>query len=315
MLNFIIKEGEGDQTLISFLKRRFKNTPLSLIYKLFRTKKVKVDSKEIRYYHHRLKVGEEIIVYDNSLIISETNKSIIPKKIESNISIVYEDKNILIVLKEHGITMPELDEIVQYYLYQQNPQEYQELAKKYFAFTAIHRLDRLTKGLIIYPKNPTVKKVLYNSIGDKEKITKKYLAVCENVQKKQLSSYVEGFVWKNEQKKKIEFSLVREKENAKHCSMEIKEIGEENDCLLLEITLHTGRKHQIRSILSYFEIPITGDKKYGSKTTIIDRIYLFAYKIIFDNLPSPLSYLNKKEFSIEKLEKNKSSLLKTIKYY
>jgi len=313
MLNFIIKEGEADQTLISFLKRRFKNTPLSLIYKLFRTKKVKVDSKEIRYYHHRLKLGEKIVVYDNSLIISEPNKVIIPKKIESDIGIIYEDKNILIVLKEHGIAMPELDEIVQYYFYQQNPQEYQELTKKYFAFTAIHRLDRLTKGLIIYPKNPIVKKILYNSIGDKEKIIKKYLALCENPPKKSLPSYIEGFIWKNEQEKKIIFSLVSEKENAKHCSMEIKEIGEENNRLLLEITLHTGRKHQIRSILSYFETPIIGDKKYGSKVTIVNRIYLFAYKIVFDNLPIPLSYLNKKEFSIEKLEKNKLSLFKTIK--
>src|SRR3954469_13062703 len=172
MLNFIIKEGEADQTLISFLKKRFKTTPLSLLYKLFRTKKVKVNGKDIRYYHHRLKLGEEIIIYDTSLIISKPNKIVAPKKSEINIEIVYEDKNILIVLKEHGIIMPELDKETQYYFYQQNPQEYQELTKNYFVFTSIHRLDRLTKGLVIYPKNPTVKKILYNSIGDKEKIIK-----------------------------------------------------------------------------------------------------------------------------------------------
>jgi 23S rRNA pseudouridine955/2504/2580 synthase len=63
--------------------------------------------------------------------------------------------------------------------------------------------------------------------------------------------------------------------------------------------LHTGRKHQIRSILSFFGIPIIGDKKYSSKVEIKDKIYLFAYKIIFNNLSSSLSYLNGKEFEIK----------------
>ena len=71
---------------------------------------------------------------------------------------------------------------------------------------------------------------------------------------------------------------------------------------MLEVTLHTGRKHQIRSILSYLGCPIIGDKKYGSKIVAKDKIYLLAYKIIFGDLPSPLSYLNGKEFQVEGLE-------------
>src|SRR5947209_12391406 len=102
MLNFIIEKEETDQTLISFLKKRFKTTPLSLIYKLFRTKKVKVNGKDIRYYHHRLKIGEEIIIYDTSLIISKPNKIVAPKKSEIDVEAIYEDKNVLIVLKDHG---------------------------------------------------------------------------------------------------------------------------------------------------------------------------------------------------------------------
>src|SRR4051812_29643376 len=98
----------------------------------------------------------------------------------------------------------------------------------------------------------------------------------------------------------MEFSLEREKENAKSCAMEIKELHQENNKLLLEITLNTGRKHQIRSVLSHFGLPIIGDKKYGSKIVIANKIYLFAYKIIFNDLPTPLSYLNKKEFQMEK---------------
>ena len=67
MLNFTIQKEETDQTIISFLKKRFKTTPLSLIYKLFRTKKIKVAGEVIRYYHYRLKTGEEIVIDENFL--------------------------------------------------------------------------------------------------------------------------------------------------------------------------------------------------------------------------------------------------------
>ena len=75
MLSFIIQPGEVEQTLISFLKKRFKTTPLSLIYKLFRSKKIKINQENIRYYHYRLKVGEEVNIYDNTLKISHSDIS------------------------------------------------------------------------------------------------------------------------------------------------------------------------------------------------------------------------------------------------
>src|SRR6185369_11423340 len=117
MPNFTIAKEEDNQTLISFLKKRFKTTPLTLIYKLFRTKKIKINGEDVRYYHHRLKTGEEIIIYDNSLKVSQPNISLKPENLEIDPEIIYEDDNIIIVLKEHGLSMPELDKAVQYYVY------------------------------------------------------------------------------------------------------------------------------------------------------------------------------------------------------
>ena len=300
MLNFTIQKEEADQTLISFLKKRFKTTPLSLIYKLFRTKKIKIGRETIRYYHHRLKVGEKIEIYDNYLQLS--NLTIYPlSRTKVYFEIIYEDKNILIALKEHGITMPSLDNAVRNYLAEKNPVEYQRQIENFFVLTAAHRLDKLTKGLVIYPKRPLVKKVLYQAIADKSRITKKYLAFCEKP-KKSLPNYISGYLTKNNQEQKMEFSLKTTNPQAKFCALEMKKVGEKKTYQILEITLHTGRKHQIRSILSYLGCPIIGDQKYGSKIIVKDRIYLLAYKIIFVDLPSPLSYLNGKEFQVESLE-------------
>jgi 23S rRNA pseudouridine955/2504/2580 synthase len=101
----------------------------------------------------------------------------------------------------------------------------------------------------------------------------------------------------------MEFSLQPTNPQAKFCALEIKKIAKKTPYQNLEITLHTGRKHQIRSILSYLGCPVIGDKKYGSKIEVKDKIYLLAYKIEFKHLPSPLAYLNGKTFAIEnKLE-------------
>ena len=97
----------------------------------------------------------------------------------------------------------------------------------------------------------------------------------------------------------MEFSPKSTNPQAKICALEIKKIGRENTYQTLEITLHTGRKHQIRSILSFLGCPIIGDEKYGSKIKMENKIYLLAYKIEFNNLSSPLAYLNGKIFEIE----------------
>jgi len=314
MLNFIVQEGENDQTMISFLKRRFKTIPLSLIYKLFRTKKIKVDGKSIRYYHYRLKSGEKIEIYDNHL--KKANSTIYPlSQSKVYFEVIYEDKNVLIVFKEHGITMPSLDNSVRNYLFQKDPVEYQKQTEEFFVVTAVHRLDKVTKGLVIYPKNLVARRVLYRAIADKTQITKKYLTLCEGFSKKPLPNYVSGYLKKDSREQKMVFTLKNPDLEAKYCALEIKKIiqkkvffnlfqkitSEYRNSVLLEVTLHTGRKHQIRSILSFFGMPIIGDKKYGSKIEIKDKICLFAYKIIFNNLPLPLSYLNGKEFEIKKI--------------
>ena len=64
VLNFVVSSEENDQTIISFLKRRFKNTSISLIYKLFRTKKIQINQQNCRYYHHRLKEKDQVIIKD-----------------------------------------------------------------------------------------------------------------------------------------------------------------------------------------------------------------------------------------------------------
>ena len=224
MLEFSISSSEDNQTIISFLKKRFKTTPLSLIYKLFRVKKIKLNKNHIRYYHHRLKTGDKIIIHDQSLKIAAVPVFQAPPQSFFPLKSVHEDENILIVIKEHNVPMRDsgdcLDKAVNHYLYQQNPSHYQKNLQTYFVYTAVHRLDKLTKGLVIYPKNSLAKKALYNAIKDKSVITKSYLAVCENYHSTNFPSSVEGFISKNELKQRMEFSFQAIRDNSQSCSLQ-----------------------------------------------------------------------------------------------
>lgn len=197
VLNFLVSSEENNQTIISFLKRRFKNTPISLIYKLFRTKKVQVNQQNCRYYHYRLKKNDQIIIKDKWLQVS-TEQNSLPLPSSLDINVIYEDENILLVLKEHDQEVYQknapncLDNQVQYYIYQQNSEKYQQKTQNFFVPAALHRLDKLTRGIVIYPKNAAAKKILYNSINDKSKVTKTYLAICENYQSSQIPPLIQG---------------------------------------------------------------------------------------------------------------------------
>lgn len=88
----------------------------------------------------------------------------------------------------------------------------------------------------------------------------------------------------------------------KPCSMNVKEVCRKYSFSVLEVELRTGRKHQIRSILSSLSLPIIGDTKYGSSFNLKNKMKLFAHKIEFVNLPGLLSYLNGKIFEIKGLK-------------
>ena len=297
---------DEEQTAISFLKKIFASTPLSLIYKLFRTKKVKLNEEYIRYYQHRLKEGDFIKIEDDSVVSSP---KIVKKKVkikpEVDFEVMYEDENVLIVIKEHNIethsdTSPEksLDNAVAHYL--ENSGWVSQ--NQFFVVSSSHRLDKLTKGLVVYPKNPISKKVLHESFGKKDLIKKEYLAVCENRKNKKIPSSFEGFIFKDDKIEKMIFQTESsQNKNEKECSISMKEISQSKKFAVLEVELKTGRKHQIRAMLSYLGFPIIGDKKYGSNFVLKDKIKLFGYKIEFVNLPKPLDYLNGKKFEIKRI--------------
>lgn len=181
--------------------------------------------------------------------------------------IVYEDNEIIVVNKEAGLlTIANYNE-KELTLYHQ----VREYANKHnFKLFIVHRLDRETSGLVMFAKSERMKMLFQDNWNELVK-TRGYFALIEG---------------KLVKKGRIDNLLYEEKNTFVHSSKlgkraitNYEPIKYNDEYSLLNVTIETGRKNQIRVHLSELGHPIVGDKKYGSKKNPIKRLGLHAYKL------------------------------------
>ncbi|ATG97613.1 pseudouridine synthase [Mesoplasma lactucae] len=297
MKTYIVKDNDANQSVFKFLKKMYSTTPLSVIYKWFRKKDIKLNGKRISDQKIVLKAGDEVVVYDN-------NDPVMRDKFEKVnydlLDVVYEDENILVANKPANIEMHSefnisLDNMVKSYLI--DKKEYNPEDSQSFVVSHVHRLDKLTQGLVIYAKNKPSLDELLDAI--KTKIDKKYVLRTRVGFPKDLVA--KGFIYYDQDEQLSIYTNHKNDRRAKECETDFKVLSENKDFSLVEATLKTGRKHQIRASVSYFNFPIINDFRYGGmKINNEKMIFLKAYKIIFHNLNAPLQYLNETIIEISK---------------
>ncbi len=191
-----------------------------------------------------------------------------------NLNILYEDQHIIVVVKPSGVLSQEdstkdldmLTLIKEYIKIKEN--------KPGNVFLGlVHRLDRMTSGVMVFAKRSKAAAKLQKQIEEK-KFKKSYIALLEG--KIQNNGHLENYLVKNEKEVK---SYVTNKSNGKLAILDYKLIRYENNTSLVEIDLHTGRHHQIRVQMANINHPLVGDTLYGSK--IKTNLKLHAYKLEF----------------------------------
>lgn len=203
-------------------------------------------------------------------------------------NIIYEDDALLVCNKPAGLMVepdrnnfPNLLQQVKQYL-KEKTGEKQPYAQH------LHRLDRVTSGVVLFTKQKEYLRNLSEQFAQRE-VEKYYLAVTEKVPEiwlrhfENLSDHQPSIQilehWHRKEKQKA--VLVPEgtpyAEKAK-LDYSIKSFG---NYYLWEIKLHTGKFHQIRVQLASLGCPIIGDELYGStKSYKPNAICLHAYKLI-----------------------------------
>lgn len=124
----------------------------------------------------------------------------------------------------------------------------------------VHRIDKSVSGLVLFAKTSKALSRLNEQIREK-KIVRKYLAVVEGVLEKK-EDVLEHFLLRGDYQTK---AVSSENSEAKKAVLQYRVLKEKNNFSLIEITLLTGRYHQIRAQFSSIGHPVYGDKKYNSK--------------------------------------------------
>jgi len=125
----------------------------------------------------------------------------------------------------------------------------------------VHRLDRVTSGVVIFAKKPGTLKSL-NSWFEERQIQKTYWAITSRAPEKTNDTLTNYLLTDSKSKKAL---VVDPKvKGAKKAELSYKVLSAIENQYLLEIKPKTGRFHQIRAQLSHIGCPIIGDEKYGS---------------------------------------------------
>lgn len=321
MKKFVIATQENGLTLEKYLKKVLNTAPLSFIYKILRKKDVKVNGhwQDNKYV---LSSGEEVSIYVTDEQYDAFTK---PLGVSANNKIepwiIYEDKNILIINKPRDVLVQAdssndkaLDQMVVEYLMYKN--EYDPLNNKGFKPGPAHRIDRNTSGIVIFGKNRDTLAYLSELIKNHEKINKKYISlVCGEIKE---DGVVEAPLRKNFSTKKVVVCPI--KDGAKPAKTIYHVLENIPGFTLLELTLVTGRTHQIRVHMSYIRHHVVGDSKYGDfkinnrmeKEYGFKNQFLHANEISFETLDKPLSYLSNKTFKA-KMPEEYTNLLNKLK--
>ncbi len=305
MKTFTIDKTDVGQRLDKFMQRVMTEAPTSEVYKSLRKKKVRVNGKH-KDGSYRLTDGDEICMYINDEFFGSAEKSFPWQNSSADITVVYEDDNILIADKPSGMFSQDADDggdslesRIRSYLYKK--EEIDMNAVPLFIPSLCHRIDRNTAGLVIAAKNSAALRILNEKIKNRE-IRKLYLCETEGTPSPE-SGRIKGYLSRDKRSQKMIFSATPTPES-KPCETLYRTI-KTGKYALVEAELLSGKTHQIRASLSHIGCPIRGDVKYGA-TPDNKKTYqhLISYKIIFDFKTDSgiLEYLNGKEICL-KIEK------------
>ncbi|WP_417367875.1 RluA family pseudouridine synthase [Flavobacterium beibuense] len=199
---------------------------------------------------------------------------------KDNLDVLYEDNHIIVVNKRVGDIVQgdktgdkPLSDVVKEYL----KEKYNKPGNVYLG--VVHRLDRPTTGIVLFARTSKALPRL-NDLFKNRETQKTYWAVVKNKPEKETDTLVHYL--KRNEKSNTSRAHVKEVPNSKKASLDYTIIKALNNYYVLEVNLHTGRHHQIRSQLSAIGSPIKGDLKYGFDRSNPDGgIHLHARKLEF----------------------------------
>ncbi|MBD5295967.1 MAG: RluA family pseudouridine synthase [Bacteroides sp.] len=191
--------------------------------------------------------------------------------------LIYEDDDVIVVNKGYGLlsvgTGSQKKEETAYNILKEYVKDVDSRQKIF----VVHRLDRATSGLMMFAKSPEAQEAMQHNWNNMV-LERKYVAVLEgNVE--QDEGVIRSYLGETSQYEV--YSTQEAAEGLKLATTRYKVLSRGYGYSLVEFSLDTGRKNQIRVHAKEIGHPIVGDRKYGAKASPINRLALHARTLRF----------------------------------
>src|SRR5262245_41948300 len=201
------------------------------------------------------------------------------------LEVLYEDNHLLVVNKPAGLATQGVAEGAPSVLTRAKEyikKTYKKPGNVYLG--VVSRLDLSVSGVLVLARTSKAADRLTKQFqsGQVEKV---YWALVESAHggPQPAEGELSHWVLKDDRARQMKVVPPRSR-GAQHARLTYRTLGKERRGTLVEVQLHTGRKHQIRLQLATIGCPILGDRKYGSHRPFLDQaIALHCVRLSFDH--------------------------------
>jgi RluA family pseudouridine synthase len=258
-----------NQFLLDALAVIYPDSSKTTLRQMLQTGRVRVNGEIERNARRELEEDDTVDVAEKA----------VHRNLPEGLAILHEDNDVIVVLKANGLltvaTERERETTAQAYL-----NVYLGQKKGVERIQVVHRLDRETSGVLIFAKNAYAREQLKEQFAA-HTVDRVYVAIIEGQMDPESGTF-RSFL-RERRDLKMESVDIDAYPEAKFAVTHYRTVETNGRYSMLEVTLETGRKNQIRAHLSEARHPIIGDRMYGSEVNPIGRLGLHAKLLGFDH--------------------------------
>ena len=253
-------------TLMPFLLSSLSNKSRDNIKSLLRNRQVLVNGEPVTQFNHELKPGDTVVIS-----AARHTGGLMAR----NMRLVYEDEHLIVIDKNAGLLSMASDN--EKYLTAYNIlSTYVKSQKPSNRIFIVHRLDRDTSGLMMFARSEKVQSLLQRDW--KRNVTARtYVALVEG-KVTEPEGIVKSYIYES---KSLIMHSTNDPKKGDLAITRWRLLKSGSEYSLLEVTLETGKKNQIRLHMQETGHSIAGDKKYGASSSPISRLGLHASLLAF----------------------------------
>lgn len=265
----LVDKGQDVLRIDKFLQNRLEGATRSKIQKAITQELVKVNGQSIKN-NYKVKPLDDIIIWDEK---RPPDDEIIPENIP--LSIVYEDRHLLVVYKAAGMVVHPgcgnyrgtlLNAVAYHFQKQYDAEQLLEMPR----LGLVHRIDKNTSGLLVLGKDNASIQGLIRQFAA-HSIERRYTALAWGDIAADYGR-IEAHIGRHLRYRKL-FAAYPDGTHGKHAVTHYEVKERLRYVTLIECVLETGRTHQIRVHLQQIGHPLFGDTEYGGDRIVKGTIY------------------------------------------